>query len=135
MSQTNVDLVRLAYDVAYDQRSLEGLDDRFSADFIWYQRPEWPGRFAYGRDEIPQLWADLDETYSEFLLVPVEFADAGEYVVVTVNTSARLRASDVRLEATIWHVWRMVDGVAVEARAYSDQQEAREAAGLDGSGH
>jgi ketosteroid isomerase-like protein len=130
MSQENVELVRILYDVALVRRSVEGFEDRFAGDFTWRQRPEWPGRSVYRRDEMSQLWTDLDDTYSEFSLVAVEFADAGAYVVVTVNTSARLRASDGRIEGTVWHVWRVRDGLVAEARVYSNRREAREAAGL-----
>jgi hypothetical protein len=77
-----------------------------------------------------ELWAELDETYSEFNLVPVEYVEAGEYVVVTIKASACLQASDDRVEVTQWHVWRLEDGRAAEARVYRTREEAVEAAGL-----
>jgi ketosteroid isomerase-like protein len=79
---------------------------------------------------MPQLWGDLDETYSAFKLVPVDFADAGEYVIVTVETSARLRASEALVEGHIWHVWRLRDGIALECRVYGDRRAALDAVGL-----
>jgi ketosteroid isomerase-like protein len=130
MSQENIELVRLAYDVVWKGRSADGVEHRFADDFTWRQRPEWPGRSAYTRDEMPELWADLDDTYLEFELFPVEFSEAADYVVVTVNTSAHLRASDARIEGTLWHVWRVVEGVLAEAQAYSSRREALEAAGI-----
>jgi hypothetical protein len=30
----------------------------------------WPGRSDYTIEEIPQLWADLDDTYTEYNLLP-----------------------------------------------------------------
>ena len=130
MSRENIELVRIAYDVAWPQRSVDGFQDRFAEDFIWRQRPEWPGRSAYGRDEMPELWADLDETFSEYRLVAVEYAEAGDYVVVTVNLSAYIRGSDDRIEGTVWHVWRVHDGLVAEVCVYSTRQEAVEAAGM-----
>src|SRR4051794_40208111 len=118
MSGRNVELVRPAYDVAWPQRSVEGFQDRFTDDFTWRQRLEWPGRSAYGRDEMHKLWADLDETYSEFSLMPIEYAEVGEYVVVTVKTSSCLRASNQRIEGTLWHVWRVVGGLLAEGCVY-----------------
>ena len=132
MSQENIEIARAAYDVAFAQRNVEGVLDRFSDDFTWQQRAEFPGRTTYGRMDMPQLWAELDDTYSELSMVPVEFVDAGEYVIVTVETSARLRGSDARIETTIWHVWQMRDGLAVEGRACGTRREAAEAAGLPG---
>jgi ketosteroid isomerase-like protein len=130
MSQENIQIVREAYDVAFGQRNVEGVMGRFAPDFTWHQRAEWPGRPTYGASEMPQLWADLDETYPDMNLMPVEFVDAGEYVVVTVETSSGLRGSDARVESMIWHVWRMRDGLAVEGWAYGTQQQATEATGL-----
>jgi ketosteroid isomerase-like protein len=130
MSRENIELVRPAYDVAWPQRSVAGFQDRFADGFVWRQRVEWPGRSVYGRDEMHELWADLDETFSEYRLVAVDYADAGEYVVVTVNTSAYLRTSDDRIETTVWHVWRVREGLVTEACVYSTRQEALEAAGM-----
>src|SRR5258707_439385 len=114
MSVDNMALVHVAYDVAWARRSVEGFEDRFTDDFTWHQRAEWPGRSVYHWDEMAQLWADLDDTYSDFNLVAADFADAGDYVVVTVNLSARLRASDVHVEGTVWQVWRVRDGRVAE---------------------
>jgi ketosteroid isomerase-like protein len=130
MSQENIEIVRKAYDVAFVQRDVEGILDRFAADFTWHQRAEWPGRPTYGASEMPQLWDELDGTYSELNMTPVEYVDAGEYVVVRLETSARPRGSDARVEAMIWHVWHMRDGLAQEGWAYGTRREAAEAAGL-----
>jgi ketosteroid isomerase-like protein len=130
MSRENIELVRLAYDGTWPLRSVDGFQDRFADDFTWRQRSEWPGRSIYARDEMPELWADLDETYSEFTLEPVEYAEAGEYVVVTVNTSAYIRATNDRIEGTVWQVWRIHDELVAEVCVYSRRRDALEAAGM-----
>ncbi|MDX6674467.1 MAG: SnoaL-like polyketide cyclase [Solirubrobacteraceae bacterium] len=129
MSEENVAAVRRAYEVGYAERSVENLLDGLDESFVWHQRPEWPGRSLYGVEDLPQLWADLDDTYTEFSLVPEDFAPVGEYVVVTVRNSARMRASDARIEATLYHVWHLRDGKAREAWTYSTRAEALEAVG------
>ncbi len=130
MSRENVEVVRRAYEEAYAKRSVEGADDWISEDFRFHMRAEFPGQRFYQRDEITEIWADLDETYSDFSLVPDEYADTGDYVLVTLNQSARLRESDVRVESTIYHVWEVRDGKAIEAWTYSDRADALEAVGL-----
>ena len=130
MSQEDVDTVRVAYDVAYVQRSVEGLRDHVADDFVWHSRPEWPGKSTYGLHEMTSLWADLDETFSEYQLVPTAFEElAPGYVLVTLEQSACLRESETRVKTTLWHLWR-VDNVAREAWALSSRAEALEAAGL-----
>ena len=130
MSQADLDLVRLAYDICWAARTIEPLKDRFAEGFTWQQRFEWPGRSDYGRDEMTALWADLDETYSEFELTPTDFTDCGEHVLVFVKTRARLRSSEAWVEGTLYHVWHLHDGLALGTRVFSDPSEARHAAGL-----
>ncbi|MGI8462096.1 MAG: nuclear transport factor 2 family protein [Solirubrobacterales bacterium] len=130
MSEENVEAVRIAYDVAYVQRSVEGIRDRIAEDFIWHNRPEWPGRRTYRGDEMTDLWADLDETFSEFELVPVAFEELGDHVVVEVRQSACLHGSDSQIDVTTWHLWRVEDGKPREAWAFGTRTEALEAAEL-----
>ena len=132
MSPPNVELVRLAYEVAYAQRSLEGVRELFPEDFVFHSRPEFPGPPRYRVDDMPQLWADLDETYTEFDLVPEEFTVVKDHVVVTISQSARLRASEMRIETTIYHVWQFRDGTPLAAWAYGERSEALRAAGQEG---
>ena len=128
MSQENVEAVRLAYEVAYVQRSVENVRDAFAPDFVWHTRGEWPGRSTYGVEEMPQLFADLDETHGDFDLVAEDFTPIGDYVIATVRQSARLRGSDARIESTIYHLWHVPQGRPREAWGFSDRAEALEAA-------
>src|SRR3954462_5256002 len=121
MSLENVELVREGYRLIYDGRSGGGFEGWFAEDFRWHQRPEFPGRRAYRVDELPDLWADLDETFAEFSASPEVFEEAGDYVIVAVRTTSRLRDSVTRVEAMIYHVWHVRDGVAQEAWAYTDR--------------
>ena len=131
MGRENIEAVRFGYEVAFAQRSAERLPELLAEGFTWHQRPEWPGRSVYTAADWPQLWAELDDTYSELSIVPVDLFESGEYVIVTVETSARMRTSDDRIAVTQWHVWRMRDGLALEARAYSTREDALKFAGLE----
>jgi ketosteroid isomerase-like protein len=130
MPHENVEVVRRAYRVAFAERSVEKVMDVVDESFVWHQRPEWPGRSLYRMEEVPQLWADLDEAFAEFSIVPEDFDAAGEYVVVTVRIGARMRTSEARIESMLYHLWHMQDGKALEAWTYNTRAEALEAAGL-----
>lgn len=131
MSQANVAVVRRAYEVAYAERRIDNVRDIADPDFVFHGRPEFPGRQEYGLEEMPQVWADLDDTYSEFNLTPEDFTPIGdEHVVVTIRTSARLRGSELRMDATQYHVWHVLAGKLRETWACNTWQEALEAAGL-----
>ncbi len=128
MSQESVELVRAAYREGYARRTVEPFRDKVADDFRFHMRRGWPGRPVYGFDELTQIWADLDETYSEFRLVPEDFAPIGDFVVVTIRQSARMRESDARIKATIWHVWHVADGRVREAWTFDSEKDALAAA-------
>jgi hypothetical protein len=130
MAEENADRVRLAYEVAYVNRSVEGVRDRFAPDFIWHSRAEWPGKKSYGVDEMPELWADLDDTFSEFELIPTAYEEVSpSHVLVTVRQGFRLRGGESRVEITLWHLW-LVEGLPREAWVFADRASALAAAGL-----
>ena len=87
-------------------------------------RQAWPGRRVYGPEDLPELWAELEETYAEYTVEPVEFFESGDCVVVAVHISARLRASDDRIDGLTWQVWRLSDVLVTEVRVYTDRSEA-----------
>lgn len=122
-------MVRRAYELGYAARSVETLRETFAEGFRFHTRSEFPGADSYGVDELTTLWADLDDTYSEYSLVPEEFTEVGPYVLVTLRQSARMRGSDARLESTIFHVFRIQDGKAAEGWTYSDRDSALQAMG------
>ena len=130
MSKENVELVRAAYREGYARRTVEPFRDKVAGDFLFHMRPGWPGRPVYRFDELTQIWADLDETYSEFRLFPEDFAAVGDYVVATIRQSARVRGSNARVKATIWHVWHVADGLVREAWTFDSEEDALKAAGL-----
>jgi len=126
MSEENVRAVREAYGTAYAARSVEQFRERFADDFVWHNRPTWPGRSTYTADEMPQLWADLDETFSEYTLEPITFSDHGDFVLAELAQSARLRDSEAKVEETIWHLWHVVDGIPQEGWSRGSKEEALE---------
>src|SRR3954454_18118634 len=124
MSQGNVETVRRAYEVAYAERSVEGVMDVVAENFVWHQRAEWPGLPCTGLKTCRSFGRTLDDTYTEYSLVPEHFRAVGEYVMVTVRTGARMRAGDARIDSTLYHVWHLRDGKVREAWTYSTQAEA-----------
>jgi ketosteroid isomerase-like protein len=109
------------------QRDVEGVRDLMAADYTWHQRREWPGREVYTREELPELWAELDDTSGNFELTPTEYSEVGDCVLVEVHIKARVGATDDWVEGVIWHVWWIDDGLATQTRVFSDREEALEA--------
>ena len=56
--------------------------------------------------------------------------DAGDHVFVRVRLRGEGRESGVELEQLYFHVWEVRDGKAFRCRVYTDESEAKAAAGL-----
>jgi hypothetical protein len=116
--------VRRAFEVAYKNRNVEAMRSALTEDFEWHQRAEWPGRRVYGVEDLAELWAELEDTYSEYVVEPVGFSESGGCVIAEVHISARLRASDARIDGVTWQVWRLADGLVQDVRVYTERSEA-----------
>ncbi len=132
MSQEYVEIVRFAYEEGLAKRTTDHPDtpERFADDFRFHARRGFPGRPVYRLDQVTELWADLDATFTDYSIYPDGYESIGEYVLVRIRQSARLKGSDKRLDDTLYHLWHVVDGKAKEGWAYGRREEALEAAGL-----
>ncbi len=134
MSQENVELVRWAFEELHARRTVDvpGVEERIDPDYLFRGRSTFPGRTVYRLNEMPALWADLDETYTDHFLVPTHYEDLGDQVLVTLEQTARLRGSNQEINQTIYMVWFVVGGKLRETRTFGDKAEALESAGLSG---
>jgi ketosteroid isomerase-like protein len=130
VSEDHVEIVRMAYEVGYLNRRVDvpGVGDRFEDGYLFHTRPGFPGRLAYRKDEMTELWADLDSTYMDYELSPENYETIGGDVLVRSRQSARLRGSEVRLDESVFHLWRLRDGKVIETWTYSNEQDALAAA-------
>src|SRR5689334_2681568 len=97
MSNENVEIVRWVYEKGHAQRTIDipGREDRVAADYRFHTRPDFPGRSAYRLDQMVELWADLDSTFTDYSLIPQRYEPFGDsHVLVTLRQTARLRGSD-----------------------------------------
>jgi len=129
MSQENVEIVRGAYEL-YVKRAVDPYRAHFADDFKFHTQPGFPSQAVYGIDDMQTLWADLDETFTDYSVVPTDFVGVGDYVIVTLQTSTRMKGSRARIEETIYHLWHVRGGKVLEAWAHSEREAALEAAGL-----
>jgi ketosteroid isomerase-like protein len=71
--------------------------------------------------------AKLEESFEELRIVPIEFVDLGDRLVVVVSIAGRGRAGGVPVETTVAQLWSLRDGKAVSLRDYATKSEALEA--------
>src|SRR3712207_5616822 len=105
----SVELVRSAYE-GYARRTIAEHRHLFAPGFQFHMRTEFPLTGPYGIDDLPAMWADLDETFTDYELVPTDFDQIGDRVLVTLSVSALMRGAEARIRDTIFHVWLVREG-------------------------
>src|SRR5512133_13441 len=135
MSEENVELARRGYE-AFARGDLDAvlglLDSHIEV------RPggilstgeimgEGPYRGHAGFLKYAEQWL---EPWEEYQLIPEEFIDAGDRVVVIYRAVGRGKGSGIEIESRQAHVWTIRDGKAVRWEIFARREEALRAAGL-----
>jgi ketosteroid isomerase-like protein len=136
MSRENVELVRQLFD-AVARRDSATVLSLYDPHIEWDgTRHRWaevmPGEAHWhGHDGLRKFFRTYYETWEDFHDTIEEMIDAGEHVVVVVDSRGRGRASGAEVE---WGrhaaVWTVRDGRIVRVVWFPTREEALEAAGL-----
>jgi hypothetical protein len=90
-----------------------------------------PQRGVYrGSAGVEEWIAAISEAFESFELLPLEYVDAGDRIVVPTRVKGRGRGSGVVVEAEGATLWELGRGKVVRLTLYGTRQEALEAAGL-----
>jgi ketosteroid isomerase-like protein len=125
----NADRIKQGYE-AFGRGDLDAAVESFAEDIRW-ENPEsdvlpQSGVFE-GKDRVKQMFADFVGEWESFEIVPDEFIEGGDNVVVLSHGTAKGSGGEVKLP---WaHIWRMRDGQAVEVLALTDTALAAQALG------
>jgi ketosteroid isomerase-like protein len=128
MSQENVEIVRGGFD-AFQEGNLSRMLDLMADDLVTY-RAEPDGATYHGREGFLDATADWTEDFSEWLVIPEDYIDAGDRVLVRVRQMARGEASGIPVEGEFWFVFELRGKRIVKLSFYLRRAEALEAAGL-----
>ncbi|MGV1048981.1 MAG: nuclear transport factor 2 family protein [Solirubrobacterales bacterium] len=119
---SNVETAQAAYE-AFGRGDLEALREWLAEDSVWVTSDELPlGGRVEGRDQILANFAQIPNYWTSFSVVPEEFIDAGEYVVVRGTQSAATAKGS--FEAPYAHVIKYEDGKAVLGEFFGDSAKA-----------
>jgi ketosteroid isomerase-like protein len=128
MSPENVELVRGGFD-AFQEGNLSGLLDLMADDLVTY-RADPDDATYHGKEGFLQATTDWTEDFSEWSVLPEEFIDAGDRVLVRVRQMARGEASGIPVEGQFWFVFEVRAGRVAKVSFYIRRDAALEAAGL-----
>jgi ketosteroid isomerase-like protein len=131
VSEENVEIVRRAVD-AFGR----GDADAFAA--LMAPELEWTtglgaveGEVFRGHEGVRTYFARLGSAWHEFRLLPDEFRDLGDVVLVLGRLEGRGRGGSVPVDAPVGTVWDLRDGKVWRLRAYLDPRKALETAGVE----
>jgi ketosteroid isomerase-like protein len=121
MSQENVEIVRRFLVVDVDE-ALTYADPCI----VWNPIEE---SSTQGHDAVRASLARWKGEWDDYKLMPEEFVDTGDRVVVTVRLGARGRGSGVEVDARFYDLYTLRDGKIVRMDQFTERSEALEAMG------
>jgi ketosteroid isomerase-like protein len=128
MSQESVEVVRSGFS-AFEQGDVSRMLELMADDLVTY-RADPDGATYHGKEGFLEATADWTEGFSDWSVIPEEFIDAGDFVVVHVRQIVRGEASGISVEGAFWFVFEVHDARVTRVSFYVRKVEALEAAGL-----
>jgi len=129
MSKENVAIVRAIY-AAWEQGDFSSVD--WADPEIEYTMPGPDARLYHGIEDMSRAWADWLRAWKDYSLVPHEFVDAGDKVVVIQTLRGKGRSSGVPIDdlpaAAILTLGN--DGKVTRFEGYASPEDALKAAGV-----
>ena len=128
MSQENVEIVRRGFE-AFEHGALDAMLDLFADDVTTY-RADPDGATYHGKTGFLDATRDWTEDFNEWGVIPQEFVDLGQRVLVRVRQMAQGKSSGVRVEEDFWFLFEVTGTKVTKLSFYSRQADALKASGL-----
>ena len=123
MSQENVEIVRRFLIVEDVDEALTHADP----GIVWNPIEELP---TEGHGAVRASLARWKAEWHDYKVMPEEYVDRGDRVVVTVLLRGRGRGSGVEIDARFYDVYTVRDGKIVRMDQFTERSQAFEAVGL-----
>ena len=81
-----------------------------------------------GMQEVLRLWG---ATYEEMQVIPEEYLEVGDYVVVLARYHGRGRGSGIEIQQEGAHVFKLRDGKVVRLEIFASRDKALESVAAD----
>jgi ketosteroid isomerase-like protein len=129
--ETNVEVAKRAM-TAFGQRDLDSYEELFTPDFEWL--PALPTTIEsegyHGRAGVERYFAEISETWEAYRVIPEDYRDVGDSVIMVGRFETRGKASGVAVDSPLAVVFEFHDGRCSRARAFFHSEEALKAVGL-----
>ena len=126
----NTDIVKQGYE-AFSRGDTDAMAEMMTEDFT-FEGPnaqELPGAGRHeGKDAALQAMASVPAAWDEFNLVPDEFFEQGDSVVVLAHSDVSKEGRSARIPVV--HIWRIENGKASRLQALPDTLQGARTLGL-----
>jgi ketosteroid isomerase-like protein len=127
MSNSNVELIKDLY-AAFGRGDGPAALSLMDPNIVWNEAESFPyadhnpyiGSAAIAEGVFFRLATEWDN----FQVIPAEFLDAGETVVVTGRYNGTYKASNAALDSQFAHLWKLRDGKIAGFQQYTDTAQA-----------
>ena len=127
---SNVDTAKAAYE-AFSSGDMETLSGYFAENAEWQTSDELPnGGTTSGREAVLENFGRIPQYWSEFSVVPEDFIDGGDKVVVQGTQRGTASDGGGQFEAGFLHLMEFdADGKVVRGEFITDSAKALKALG------
>jgi ketosteroid isomerase-like protein len=120
VSQESVEIVRRFLKADVDEALVYA-----DPDIVWNPIEELP---TQGHGAVRASTARWKAEWDDYELVPEDFVDRGDHVVVTVRIRARGRGSGAEVDARFYDLYTLRDGKIVRMDQFAERAQALDAA-------
>ena len=129
MSEENLEIVRRVFPAFSRGGDATAWLQDLDSDVVLHVEQAGQGVYRGHEGAIKSL-VDWTEDIDDFKVVPEEFLDNGDYVVVRTRQTGSGKSSGAPMEGLFWFVCQMREGKVVRIHVLNTEQAAFEAAGL-----
>lgn len=130
-SQQNLDLITRGYE-AFASGNREAVLSLLQPDVVvevHTDRPDIGSDIYHGHDGFLANFAEIEDVFEDLVIEAGNVTERGDRLMVATRVSGRGKGSGVAIEAKIFHVWTLRDGLAARLEVFSDEDQARAALG------
>jgi ketosteroid isomerase-like protein len=128
MSEENLEIARRVF-TAFAEGDTAAWLQELDPDVVLHVDQAGQGDYR-GHKGAVESFVDWTEDIDDFKVVPEEFLDNGDYVVVRTRQTGIGKSSGVPMEGVFWFVCQMREGKTVRIHVLATEQAALEAAGV-----
>jgi ketosteroid isomerase-like protein len=125
----NMSIIQKSYTCGKDG-DIEGMIQDIAPDGKWVEMAGnlYAGTSTGQKEILGNVFARINEDWSEFAAVPEDFLDAGDRIVVLGNYSGKHRKTGKSFKARFTHVWTLKGGQITHFEQFADTAVMRHAA-------